>query len=188
MKFENSFVVPIDPAQAWPLLLDMPTIAPCLPGAQITEVRGPRQFRGRATVKIGPVQLAFDGEAEIAAVDDDAMTARVVAKGTEKKGRGTASVTITFTLVPDPGGARVTVVTDLNLVGIVAQYGRGVGLMRDIADQLIGQFARNLEDLIRSAASEDASMAPAGGKVASGLTLIGGAIRAAARRKFGSAS
>jgi len=60
--------------------------------------------------------------------------------------------------------------------------------MRDIADQLIGQFARNLEDLIRSASSEDASGAPVGGKPASGLTLIGGAIKAAAKRKFGSAS
>ena len=62
MKFDNSFVVPIEPAQAWPLLLDVPTIAPCLPGAEITEARRRRQFRGRATVKIGPVQLAFDGE------------------------------------------------------------------------------------------------------------------------------
>jgi hypothetical protein len=79
------------------------------------------------------------------------------------------------------------VVTELNLVGTVAQYGRGVGLMRDIADQLIGQFARNLEDLIRSAASEDASIQPTEGKPASGLTLIGGAIKAAAKRKFGGA-
>ena len=121
MKFENSFVVPIEQAQAWPLLLDVPTIAPCLPGAEITEVRGPRQFRGRATVRIGPVQLAFDGEAEIAAVDDAAMTARIVAKGTEKKGRGSASATVAFSLVPDPDGARVIVATDLNLVGTVAQ-------------------------------------------------------------------
>jgi carbon monoxide dehydrogenase subunit G len=188
MKFDNSFVVPIAPAQTWPLLLDVPTIAPCLPGAEITEVRGPRQFRGRAAVKVGPVQLAFDGEAEIVAVDDPAMTACVMAKGTDKKGRGSASATVTFTLVPDPAGTRVTVVTELSLVGTIAQYGRGVGLMHDIADQLIGQFAANLEDLIRSAASGEASTAPIGGKPASGLGLIGGAIKAAAKRKFGSAS
>jgi carbon monoxide dehydrogenase subunit G len=187
MKFDNSFVVPIEPAQAWPLLLDVPTIAPCLPGAEITEARSPRQFRGRATVKIGPIGLSFDGEAEIVARDDAAMTARVIAKGTEKKGRGSASANVTFVLAADPAGARVTVVTELNLVGMVAQYGRGAGLMRDIADQLIGQFARNLEDLIRSAARDDGSILPTGSRPASGLGLIGGAIKAAAKRKFGSA-
>jgi uncharacterized protein len=187
MKFENSFVVPIEPAQAWSLLLDVPTIAPCLPGAEITEVRGPREFRGRATVKIGPVQLGFEGEAEIAAVDEAAMTADVIAKGTEKKGRGSASATLKFALAPDPAGARITVATELTLVGMVAQYGRGAGLIRDIADQLIGQFARNLEDLIRSAASDEESIAPLGGKPASGLRLIGGALKAAAKRKLGSA-
>jgi carbon monoxide dehydrogenase subunit G len=188
MKFDNSFVVPMPPAEAWRLLLDVPAIAPCLPGAEITETLGERRFRGRAAVKVGPVQLGFDGEAEILDVDDAAMTARVVAKGAEKKGRGHASATVDFALAADPAGARILVVTELNLVGVVAQYGRGVGLIKDIAGQLIGQFARNLESLIRAAAGEEGVVAPAGGTPASGLGLVGGAIGAAVRRKLGSAS
>ena len=186
MKFDNSFVVPIPPAQAWPLLLDVPAIAPCLPGAEIVEDLGGRRYRGRATIKVGPVQLGFDGEAAIVAADDAAMTARVVAQGHEKKGRGNASAVVDFALAPDPGGARITVATELNLVGAVAQYGRGVSLMRDIADQLIGRFAANLETLVRATAGETAAVAPVAGP-ASGLGLIGGAIKAAARRKFGNA-
>jgi carbon monoxide dehydrogenase subunit G len=188
MKFDNSFVVPMPPAQAWPLLLDVTTIAPCLPGAEIIEVLGARRFRGRAAVKVGPVQLGFDGEAELMAVDDGAMTARVLAKGHERKGRGNASATVDFALTPDPAGTRVAVVTELNLVGAVAQYGRGVGLMKDIANQLIGQFAANLENLIRAAAGEPATVVPVAGTPVSGLGLVGGAIKAAVARKLGGGS
>lgn len=188
MKFDNSFVVPIPPAEAWPLLLDVPVIAPCLPGAEITETLGERRYRGRAAVKVGPVQLGFDGEAEILAVDDAAMTARVVAKGAEKRGRGNASATVDFALLPDVAGSRVLVVTELNLVGAVAQYGRGAGLIKEIANQLIDQFAGNLESLIRAAAGEEGAVAPVGSTPASGLGLVGGAIRAAVKRKLGTAS
>ena len=188
MRFENSFVVPMPPAEAWALLLDVPTIAPCLPGAEITEMLSPRRFRGRAAVKVGPVQLGFDGEAEIVALDDAAMTARLVAKGREKKGRGNAAATIDFALAADPAGAKVMVVTELHLVGAVAQYGRGVGLMKDIANQLIEQFAQNLQYLIRAAAGEAGAAMPSPGAPISGLGLLGGAIRAAVQRKFGTPS
>jgi len=109
MKIDNSFTVPMPPAEAWSLLLNVPTIAPCLPGAEITEVLGERKYRGRAKVKIGPVLLTFNGEAKFVAVDDAAQTAEVVARGDDDKGRGSAATTAHFTLAPDPAGARVTV-------------------------------------------------------------------------------
>jgi carbon monoxide dehydrogenase subunit G len=183
MKFDNSFTVPMDPDNAWALLLDVPAIAPCFPGAEITRVADPRTFDGRAKVKIGPVVLSFAGSAEIVAVDDAAKTARVIARGNDQNGRGSAAATIDFTLAPDPAGARVGVSTDLQLVGAVAQYGRGVGLMKDIANQLIGQFGRNLESLIRAAAGEEGIEAPAG-KPISGLRVVGGALKTAIQRKF----
>lgn len=184
MKFDNSFTVPIEPAQAWALLLDVPAIAPCLPGAEITEVLGPRKFRGRAKVKIGPVALSFAGDAELVSVDDDAKAARVAARGNDTSGRGSASATVDFVLVADPAGSRVNVATDLQLVGAVAQYGRGAGLMKEIAGELIGQFAKNLEILIRAAAGEEGIEAPAG-KPISGLRVLGGALKSAAQRRFG---
>jgi carbon monoxide dehydrogenase subunit G len=184
MKFDNAFTVPIPPAEAWPLLLDVPTIAPCVPGAEITEVTGERKFRGRAKVKIGPVLLTFKGEAEIVAVNDAAMTATVIGRGNDEKGRGSATANVDFVLQPDPAGSRVNVATDLNLVGSVAQYGRGAGLIHSIASQLIGQFAKNLENMIRAAAGGNGVAAPAG-KPIGGLRLVGGALKDTVARKFG---
>jgi carbon monoxide dehydrogenase subunit G len=145
MKFDNSFTVPVPPDEAWPLLLDVEAIAPCLPGAEITETLGPQKFRGRARVKIGPVQLSFEGVAEIVDIDDAARTARVIARGAEGRGRGNASATVDFALRADPAGSRVNVATDVSLAGAVAQYGRGAGLLKFVADELIGQFAKNLK-------------------------------------------
>lgn len=184
MKIDNSFVVPVPVEQAWPLLLDVPSIAPCLPGAELTEVVGPQHYRGRAVVKVGPVQLTFEGEAQIVDIDEAARTARVVAKGSDKKGRGNAAATVLFALAEDPAGSRVDVSTDLSLVGAVAQYGRGAGLMKAIADQLVGQFAANLGALLRQAAGETGKLPPAGTPI-SGLRLVGSAIRGMAKQKFG---
>ncbi len=144
MQIETSFTVPVPPEQAWPLLLDVPRIAPCLPGAELTESLGERRYRGRATVKVGPVQLAFAGEAEIVDLDEAARTARVVAKGQDTRGRGNASASVAFALAPEGAGTRIDVRTDLQLVGAVAQYGRAAGLLKEIANQLVKQFSDNL--------------------------------------------
>lgn len=144
MQFENSFDVPLPPAEAWKVLLDVPRIAPCLPGAELTETLGPDKFKGRAGVKIGPVNLFFAGEAEIVARDDDALKATLKGKGNDTKGRGQAAATVDFALVPHEGGTRVNVKTDLNMTGMVAQYGRASGLMKEIAGAILGQFADNL--------------------------------------------
>ena len=185
MKIESTFVVPMPVEEAWPLLLDVPSIAPCLPGAELIEVMGPQHYRGRASIKVGPVQLAFEGEAQIVDIDAAAKTARVVAKGSEKKGRGNASATVAFALAEHPDGARVNVATELNLVGAVAQYGRGAGLLKAIADQLIGEFAANLDAALRNATGEPGAQPATGGKPISGLRLVGRAIRSMAKNKFG---
>lgn len=148
MKIDTSFTVPVPPDAAWPLLLDVPRIAPCMPGASLTEDLGDRRYKGQATVKVGPVQLTFAGEAQITQADEAARTARVVAKGADLKGRGNASANVDFALVPDGDGTRVNVVTDLNLVGAVAQYGRAAGLLKEIANQIVKQFADNLRQEI----------------------------------------
>jgi hypothetical protein len=151
MRFENSFDVPLPPADAWPLLLDVPRIAPCFPGAELTEVLEDRRYKGRVGVRLGPVALTFAGTARLEDVDDEAHRARVKAQGTDAKGRGGANATAEFTLAPAPGGTRVTIVTDLTLSGAVAQYGRGAGMIQAVAAELIGQFADALRaDIARS--------------------------------------
>lgn len=148
MQFDNSFDVPLPPAEAWKVLLDVPRIAPCLPGAELTETLGPDKFKGRAGVKVGPVHLFFAGEAEIVAKDEAARTARIKGKGNDTKGRGQASATVDFTLVANGPGTRVDVKTDLNMTGAVAQYGRASGLMKEIAGAILVKFADNLRQEI----------------------------------------
>ena len=191
MQFENSFEVPLPPGEAWAVLLDVPRIAPCLPGAEITETLGPDRYKGRAGVKVGPVNLSFAGEAEIVARDEAAKTARVRAKGSDTKGRGQASAMVFFALRPQGSGTRVDVKTDLNLTGAVAQYGRASGLMKEIAGALLGQFADNLrQEIARSgqaALPGSAPMPPPAVKPISAFALLWAAIKALIARWLGRA-
>lgn len=173
MQFENSFDVPLPPREAWKVLLDVPRIAPCLPGAELTETLGPDKYKGRAGVKVGPVNLFFAGEAEIVERNDETMTAKVKARGNDTKGRGQAAAMVEFGLQPQGGGTRVVVKTDLNMTGAVAQYGRASGLMKEIAGQIMGQFAQNLAQEIERSKPADAGVAASGGGAAGGAASAG---------------
>src|SRR5215472_15657734 len=144
MEFDNAFDVPLPPEKAWAVLMDIPRIAPCMPGAELTEVVDARNYKGKISVRLGPVALAFAGRVEIDAIDDVNHSAKVKAQGSDAKGRGAANATASFRIEPAGGGSRVLIHTDLMLSGAVAQYGRGVGMIQATAAQIIGQFAGNL--------------------------------------------
>tara|TARA_R110002110_G_scaffold85816_4_gene223845 strand:- start:186165 stop:186791 length:627 start_codon:yes stop_codon:yes gene_type:complete len=151
MQLENSFTVPAPPDVAWGILLDVPRIAPCMPGAELTETVGERTYKGNAKLRVGPVSLMFSGEAEITEIDEANRTATVLAKGNDTKGRGAASATVVFKLVADGDASRVDITSDIDLTGSIAQYGRASGLIDAIAGQIISDFAKNLEAEIGSA-------------------------------------
>src|SRR5215813_9531269 len=90
MEFDNTFEVPLPPAQAWPVLMDIQRIAPCMPGAQLTEVVDDRTYKGNIGVRLGPVALTFAGLVKFEEIDDANHTSRVKAQGTGAKGRGRA--------------------------------------------------------------------------------------------------
>jgi uncharacterized protein len=144
MEFDNSFEIPLRPDQAWPVLMDVARIAPCMPGAELTEVTDARNYKGKISVRLGPVSLAFAGKVALEDVDDAKHTARVKAQGSDAKGRGAANAAATFKVEPKGAGSIVLIHTDLMLSGAVAQYGRGVGMIQATAAQIIGQFAGNL--------------------------------------------
>ena len=144
MEFDNSFEVPLSPAQAWTVLMDIRRVAPCMPGAALTEIIDPQHFRGKIAVRLGPVALAFAGNVSFENVDDANHSARVKAQGSDDKGRGSANATVMFRIEPAETGSRVLIHTDLMLSGAVAQYGRGVGMIQATAAQIINQFAKNL--------------------------------------------
>lgn len=195
MEMQNSFTVPADIATAWEVLMDVPRIAPCMPGAELTEVVDENHFKGNAKLRVGPVQLRFAGEAELTDVDAQAHTARVSAKGNDTKGRGAAQADVTFALVEEDGSTRVDINTDLNLTGSVAQYGRAAGLISEIAAQIIAEFAKNLEGQLSPATPVDgtasagadapAPAAPVADNSISGISLFFRALGAMIGRWFG---
>ena len=184
MEFDNSFEVPLRPAEAWPLLMDIRRIAPCMPGAEVTEVIDDKTYKGRIAVRLGPVALAFAGVIRFEELDGVNYTARVKAQGSDAKGRGAANAAASFRLEPAGGGSKVLVHTDLALSGTVAQYGRGVGIIQATAAQIMNQFAANLKAQIVERGPEAAAAAaqpsptapaqppPAAGRPISGLSLI----------------
>ena len=146
MEFDNSFEVPLQPAEAWTVLMDIRRIAPCMPGAELTEVVDEKNYKGKVAVRLGPVALAFAGLVTFEEIDNANRTARVKAQGTDSKGRGGANAMASFRVEDAAGGgSKVLVHTDLTLSGSVAQYGRGVGMIQTTAAQIMNQFASNLK-------------------------------------------
>lgn len=185
MEFDNSFEVPLAPEEAWPLLMDIRRIAPCMPGAELTEVVDERTYKGKIAVRLGPVALAFAGVVKFEELDSEKRMACVKAQGSDAKGRGAANATASFRLEAAPGGSKVEVHTDLALSGAVAQYGRGVGIIQATAAQIMNQFAANLRAQIASEGGAAATPAkPPAAKPISGLALMVKVMWAAIVRLF----
>jgi hypothetical protein len=139
VKLENTFDVPAPPEDAWKLLIDVPRIIPCMPGATLTETIDEETWKALMSVKLGPISLSFDTEVRQEHLDESAREARLSASAREKRGRGAAQAVIESRLAPLNGGTRIDITTDLSLSGPVAQYGRG--LIEDVSTQLVKSFA-----------------------------------------------
>ncbi len=138
--------------------MDVARIAPCMPGAELTEITDAQNYKGKISVRLGPVSLSFAGRIALDEVDNVKHSARVKAQGSDAKGRGAANATATFRVEPKDAGSIVLIHTDLLLSGAVAQYGRGVGMIQATAAQIIKQFADNLRAQL---AQHPASSSPA---------------------------
>jgi uncharacterized protein len=138
VKLENTFTVPVAVDTAWQVLLDVPRIAPCMPGATLTGQDGD-SFTGKVKVKLGPISLTYGGTATITSRDDAAHVAVIEAAGKETRGSGTAKAMITARLHEQDGSTEVAVETDLTITGKPAQFGRGV--LAEVSGKLITQFA-----------------------------------------------
>jgi len=159
MDLHHEFTVNVPVDEAWRVLTDLERIAPCLPGAQLTEVEG-ETYRGQVKVKVGPILAQFKGQASFVSRDDAAHTATLKGEGRDTTGKGNASAMITAELTAvDATSTRCVVNTDLSISGKVAQFGRGA--LADVSDKLLAQFVENLNQLIASAPPAQATSAPA---------------------------
>jgi carbon monoxide dehydrogenase subunit G len=152
VELTHRFTVPAPIDEAWAAFNDLESIAPCFPGAELTSYDG-EAFEGLVKVKLGPISLQYGGKGRFAKRDEAAHRAVIEASGRDKRGNGTAAATITATLEPaGDSSTGVVVLTDLNVTGKPAQFGRGV--MQDVSDKLLGQFASCLESKLGGRADE----------------------------------
>jgi uncharacterized protein len=148
MELEHSFIIPVPPEQAWPVLLDVERIAPCMPGATVDSVDGD-VVKGRIKVKVGPVQLTYSGTARFVERDEQSRSITLEASGKEPRGAGTAAATVRSSLEDEGGQTKVVVHTSMNVTGRPAQFGRGV--MAEVGGRIIERFATNLAALLAGA-------------------------------------
>lgn len=161
MIIEDDFQVPAALDDVWNYFQDVPRVAPCMPGVELTEIVNEDNFKGQMQTSLGPVTLTFNGTAEIVERNDAAKKLVVKASGGEAKGKGQASMNLTATLQSAGNGTRVHVAQELQLSGAAAQFGRG--MISDVAGVLLGQFADCVADDVGRAKRGEASVAQTGG-------------------------
>jgi uncharacterized protein len=169
MLIKNDFEVAAPVDKVWQFFQDIPQVASCLPGTELTDDLGDDKYKGRVAVRMGPVRLQFAGEADITERNEAAKRLVVNATGAEEKGRGQASMVVTAVLAPAGRGSKVSVTQDLQLSGAAAQYGRG--MISDVSAVLMRDFSVNLADRIDRAERGLAPSDQPAASPASGFTL-----------------
>jgi carbon monoxide dehydrogenase subunit G len=160
MKLEHSFQVeaPID--RVWEALIDVQRVAPCLPGAEITDAGEDGVYHGNFTVKLGPTTAAYRGELHMDSVDEASRTVTMRASGQDKRGQGGAKATIVSVLSQEGETTKVDVETDFTITGRLARFGRG-GMIKDISNRLLGEFSDCLASTIEAEPPHPAADTPA---------------------------
>src|SRR5450755_4827068 len=145
MELTHSFTVPVSLDQAWDVLLDVEKVAPCMPGATLDSVIGD-EITGKIKVRVGPISMTYAGKAKFTQRDREAAVVTLEASGKETRGAGTASASVRSELTGEGDETHVTVLTNLNVTGKPAQFGRGV--LSEVGGRLIGIFADNLAKML----------------------------------------
>ncbi|MCH1867701.1 SRPBCC family protein [Nocardioides sp. CFH 31398] len=157
MQLTHEFTVPAGIDETWRVLDDIESVGACFPGAQVTSVEGDT-FQGTVKVKLGPIALVYSGTGTFTEKDEATHKMVIAAKGKDKRGNGTAGADVVATLAESgPDATVVNVVTDLQITGKPAQFGRGV--MQDVSDKLLGKFVECLEG--KFTATPEPAAAPA---------------------------
>jgi hypothetical protein len=147
MLIKNEFEVAEPVEKVWQFFENIPQVATCLPGAELTDDLGDEKYKGKVAIRMGPVRMQFAGTADITERDEAARRVVVHAAGADEKGRGQAAMIVTATLTRAGRGTKVAVAQDLQLSGAAAQYGRG--MISDVSSVLMRDFATNMQDRIQ---------------------------------------
>lgn len=161
MQIENELNIGAPPDEVYAFLLDVNRVAGCMPGAELTEVVDPSTFRGKVKIKVGPITVSYNGTARLIEQDEASRTAKIQAEGKETTGSGSARATATMTVLEAPGGSLVKLMSDFNVAGRVANFGRGI--MEDVSRRLVGQMGDCIKAHLEAAPAA-ASAPPATGE------------------------
>jgi len=181
MKISQEFVVARPPAEVWSFFQDVPSVAQCLPGAQLEGQSEDGSYDGSLAVKLGPMTAAFEGRCVITP-DESSMSARIEGKGVDKRGGSRGQVAVVYDIGEDPGGCRVKVDADITLSGPAAQFGR-TGLINEMSKRLIGDFVGCLEAKLGATTQEEAESIEA--EEVRGLSLFFSSLWSWVKRLFG---
>jgi uncharacterized protein len=189
MKLEHSFEVAAPLDRVWEALIDVERVAPCLPGAEITEAGEDGSYRGTFSVRLGPTTAAYRGELAMEEVDAAAHRAVMRATGQDKRGQGSAKATIVSAMREEAGTTTVDVETDFTTTGRLARFGRG-GMIQDVSNRLLRDFSECLQQKIEAAEATPAPKAssrpaPDQAKPVGGFSLFFRALLDRIRRAFG---
>ncbi|HEV2967665.1 MAG TPA: SRPBCC family protein [Candidatus Dormibacteraeota bacterium] len=165
MQLENSFTVGAPPDKVFAYLIDVNKVVGCVPGAELSEVVDPTTFKGKVKIKVGPITVAYSGTAKIVDRNDAQHTATLEAEGRETTGPGSARAKALMSVDADGAGSTVKIVTDYNVAGRVAQFGRGV--MEDVSRRIVNDMAACIKANVEAAE-------PAGGGSSGGSSVGGG--------------
>lgn len=157
MKIANEFTISVPVEDAWDVLTDLGQVVPLMPGAQLIGQEGD-DYLGKVKVKVGPVTSEFTGKAHFVELDPAQHRAVIDARGREARGTGNAAAVVTAQLHPDGDHSRVTVDTDLKIVGKLAQLGSG--MLQQVSEKLLGQFVESLEAKLAGTARQATTQAP----------------------------
>jgi carbon monoxide dehydrogenase subunit G len=151
LRIEKTFQVSQPIEKVWGLLSDLAKVASCVPGAQITEKIDIKTYKGSIRVKVGPSLTDYKGEVQILRLDTQNHEIEIQGKGQDVRGRGSASMTMTGKLVAlNEGGTEVTSISEVNVVGILAQMGSRV--ITEVSNIMFDKFSRNFQDLLQQSA------------------------------------
>ena len=161
MKLQHSFEVTAPLERVWRKLIDVEQVAPCLPGAEVTEAGEDGTYHGTFSVRLGPTTAAYRGQLAMDEVDESAHRVVMRASGQDKRGQGSAKATIVSTMSEQAGVTTIEVETDFTITGRLARFGRG-GMIQDVSTRLLRDFATCLQSSIEGPAPEHGG-APAPG-------------------------
>ena len=160
-KIEERFEVQAPVERVWKYLIDPARVVECLPGAEVLEIKDEHNFVGAIKVKVGPLAMSFKGNGKFTEIDEETHQVRMVGDAREVSGAGSTKVSMLSAVTPLANGSSEVVVTaDVQLVGRIVQFGRG--MIEEVSRQMFRQFSTCVKSKLEVAeGAEDAQPQPA---------------------------